>query len=500
MSSAALEQAIRDGHLPALIRDLADGGAADRWLGRALRRDLALLTERPELLLPCVYRTTLGSDAELTSILHDWEASHDRPWLRALRPPEVPLDSGLVEEYRGGQGQVAFSADGATLGFVGQRAWDRATGAPTSPTGLVGQRQLELWGWAGNWGKLYLLREGRTYCFEVDGDTSFSQALDGPEGTVIAAGWFGDYEGMVVRLAVADGSVLWRTEFAWNVEHLSVGKRFVAVGSGDRVVLLDLATGQPARTSFVPMGASTAWSPDGELLAVKRSAGAIQVWSTERLLDSSHLTTRPRATSGFVPAQFSCDGKILLTGALLCDGLTGEVLAELDVDGPGYLEGGPARGARRVLPDGFIESAPLRGLRRWDTRGELVLEDRDRRYHAPQVMAFSEDGTCYGVARELGAEVVVRRVLDGSLVGTSPSPGDQFEVTPSGEVRAPLPRRAPFTLRPRESPTGLCELVDARGQAIAAIPAEGPLVPSPDGLRWAWRTEHYVLEGLLQRD
>src|SRR5688500_7620719 len=97
----------------------------------------------------------------------------------------------------------------------------------------------------------------------------------------------------------------------------------------------------------------------------------------------------------------------------------------------------------------------------------------------------------------MGGEVAVRRALDGTLVATLPCPGDPFEVTRDGGVQAPFPRPAPYALREREAPTGLCELVDARGQLVAAIPADGPLVSSPDGLRWAWRTEHYALEGAV---
>src|SRR5207248_11045016 len=70
--------------------------------------------------------------AELHALLAPDAIGRGRAWLRALRPPEVPLDAGVVEEYRTAiEGAVRFSDDGATIGVVGAAgaiAWDRATG------------------------------------------------------------------------------------------------------------------------------------------------------------------------------------------------------------------------------------------------------------------------------------------------------------------------------------------------------------------------------------
>src|SRR5262249_59339603 len=62
-----------------------------------------------------------------------WAAIADArgPWLRSLRPPPVPLDAPVLEEYRTDvRGALVFADDDAVLGVAEapDAVWERATG------------------------------------------------------------------------------------------------------------------------------------------------------------------------------------------------------------------------------------------------------------------------------------------------------------------------------------------------------------------------------------
>jgi len=126
--------------LPSLIEDWRDTRAR-RWIARALRIDLALLTAEPELVVPCLLRRCSwpGNDdpddmLAVRELLAEWAAAW-RPtgrWFRALRPPEVALDRGVVEEYRT-SAAGALHADRDRVTIAGSIAWDRATGRRIDP-------------------------------------------------------------------------------------------------------------------------------------------------------------------------------------------------------------------------------------------------------------------------------------------------------------------------------------------------------------------------------
>src|SRR5262249_25074694 len=69
------------------------------------------------------------------------EADPPSPWLRAVRPPPVPLDAGVIEEYRTAHaGRLAWSADASAIGGLGRDgavAWERATRRRTTPPPVV---------------------------------------------------------------------------------------------------------------------------------------------------------------------------------------------------------------------------------------------------------------------------------------------------------------------------------------------------------------------------
>ena len=98
---------------------------------------------RPELVVPCLLRrcTWLGEEfppfaqrsapppdaAAVRGLARSWEASWSRPYLRSLRTPLVPLDGGVIEEYRSGAaGALWLTASHVGLGD--DVAWERASG------------------------------------------------------------------------------------------------------------------------------------------------------------------------------------------------------------------------------------------------------------------------------------------------------------------------------------------------------------------------------------
>jgi hypothetical protein len=103
--------------LPALIEDWESADDARSWIARALRIDLALAIEKPEIVMPALHRRCVrfGDDQpwfkrakhprhahEAAVVVEDWIAvwSPGRQWLRSLWPPALTLDAGVVDEYR----------------------------------------------------------------------------------------------------------------------------------------------------------------------------------------------------------------------------------------------------------------------------------------------------------------------------------------------------------------------------------------------------------------
>ena len=131
--------------LPALIADWSELRAR-RWIARALRIDLALVTAEPDLVVPCLVRRCVWPGGEdeaswyrerpavpddalaVRTLAAEWadEWGTGRRWLRALRPPEVAVDGGVIEEYRtSAAGELQIDRDRISVGAV---AWERATG------------------------------------------------------------------------------------------------------------------------------------------------------------------------------------------------------------------------------------------------------------------------------------------------------------------------------------------------------------------------------------
>src|SRR5262249_18208320 len=107
---------------------------ARRWIARALRLDLPVLVERPDLAVPCVLRRCAWfgrNDAR--SLAADIAAAYGRPYLRSLRAPPVPLGAGVAEGYRtAAEGSLWLTADAIGVGTA--VAWERASGRRIAST------------------------------------------------------------------------------------------------------------------------------------------------------------------------------------------------------------------------------------------------------------------------------------------------------------------------------------------------------------------------------
>jgi len=400
-----VEEAARARRLAALVDELQRAGdergdRAAAWLARALRVDLATITQRPSLALTCVWRRALfvrepDGSHPLRALLGLWrEENGDRPWARALRPPAEPLWGALREEYRGAFGgvtRVAVRDEGIALVRDGAAyAIDRRTGEVRPDSSDAAAAARPAWQLARDlplgehWGRLRVRdpASGRIVVeLRVNDDDSYGDvAADDAGATLFAAGWWDDYAGVVTCVDVARGAVRWRAELARWVTSLScspdggVVMAFSSVG----MTLFDGATGATLRQVAVTGGVG-AIDPSGRLLATVSEA-AVRLWSLEAL--AQPVVRWPRgADDGFAYALWSPDGARLLTGMALCDGVGGRLVKTLKMDGPGYLEGGPAPGARGVGAALVVEFHPMRGAVLWDARtGAHLATDASRAY------------------------------------------------------------------------------------------------------------------------
>lgn len=451
LDPAALERAAAEGELAALVARWTAQTAGDelrRAVLAALRLDLALVVHEPELLFQCVYNRVYwhasaeaaafygeGADAgaPLRAWAEGWRALRGGrgAWARSLRPPEFPLLGPLREEYRGaprGAGAPAFSRDGQVVGCGGPTAiaWERATGRALPPEWAAQQLaddgpeietrfDVEAWGRA----RVHDRRSGASLVdVNVDGDSKFDCAIGLADRTaVIVAGWCQDYDGVIARIDLAGAKVRWRVQIGGQIHALACDRAgtLVAASDGAAIHLLDGTSG--AKLASAPLTASgLALSPDGSTL-VTRHEDVLRVWDVAALRRGRPTRLRG-AHEGWIDAAFSPNGQRLITGTLLCDGRDGRLIARLDLDGPGYLEGGPPEHGRRLADDRFVEMAP-RGLAVWDASdGKRERVDRGRRYVHTQAIVLSPDARWYVHGRRSGwwpIEMWLCAVDDGSV-------------------------------------------------------------------------------------
>lgn len=544
MSSPYLARVIDEAEarqLPAVIDEWWDAHDVRRWLARALRIDLALLTQRPDLVVPCLHRrcTWLGGPAEAAFYAQRPEVPRDaaalrelvapwrpgRPWLRALRPPQIPLDGGVLEEYRTSlDGELRISADAETLAVVGDDdaiAWDRLTGrrVPGARARLLApEATAPRWrlGSDSSWDRLVLEHDHRRIELPSDLDMDLWSSVWPLTGDLVIASSYSSHWLVNVQTA----RLAWTSSGRICDLRLSPDGHRLFRACRDLVEIVDLATGDRLAWWSVPEVRRLVLFPDGALAT--HSPGIVRVWDPAL---AGRSPVRLLTPDGWTAAQFSPDGSRLITGGLLCDGRTGAALAALDVDTGNWIEGGPPTGCQRLTDDGFIEAAPF-GLQRWDSRdGSVIATHRDLRASAMDAVAFDPRGVHYAIAPYAHSSASAGRLLIFSLrsgeplleladvhlaqrgpgfaLGFSPDGSQLWWETPDGS-RWVLPLAAPT--RPRQltddepTPSEPDPLTIAIHDGLltigdAAIPCDDDLaVASPDGRSFASRTGHYALE------
>ena len=523
------------------------GGTEGALLSRILERHRSVVERHPDLVLPCVVRLGGWEDSLRDTIdawRDEWRQMGRGAWLRALRPPVIGPHAPVLAEYWGGGtlGRPWFSTDDCLVGLHAPGhvvAWNRASGArvPDARPPEPGDARYSLDLEGTTFGRLTVrdARSRRTLSLTPGPEDQLRELAELPQGDLLAAGWFLDYAGVVIRFDPSTGATRWRAELDAAVDHIQSSadgsKVFVQAHAH---VILDTATGRVMARLPNERGPA-ALSSDARAMAV-RDGSVLRVWdvtdprSQERLVNGED--------GGLVDARFSARGSLLLCGNTLYDGRSGEVIAMLPLESGGYLEGGPAPGCTEVLEDGVIEAQVFGGLTRWNARGELLWRKPDRRYsiHKRCTLAFAPDGERYAVLDHRSSSIALRRVEDGTVLHVLELPatngqgslafsldgsrlaqrsrdldtvwdacsaaclGRRPAVASEDGSRLPLHGWLGFRAREHElrgrQRDGVFEVLGPGGaDVLARIPCEEPLIPSPDGTRWASRRHHFVLEG-----
>ena len=518
--------------LPALIAEWSRTPGDRAWIARALRIDLALLTERPELAVPCVYRRCafVGGEHEqgfyaqraelpdlssLRETMQRWAEAQRGPWLRAMRPPPVPVDGAVVEEYRTSlRGTLWTSDDGERIGVVGEAThvvWDRATGRrvdvarPTLPVSTYWTMARE-----NTWGHCVIEHDGRRVELAVESDETVRRARALSDELVFV--WGDDVEdddfyGVIDTRAQR---LLWRERGACS-SIIPIDHERVLVGHRGGLTTMKLATGEQLERWRCPLVGELRALPDSHIAS--RYGDVIYVWNVGEAIERPQVV-HPRSKS-WIAAEFSPDGRRLVTGQLLCDAVTGRFISHIECNGPGWLEGGPPRRCQRLCNGVFVEITPF-GLTVWDSHdGKQLLVDRDRRARLSDTVAFDPNGQYHAIWSDRGSLFLYRLMqgelvreleqplanrwddrklgfsADGSLLAWENANGERFALAMSAPLEVHRIDEAPWEPAPREITIadGLLVVDDV------TIPCDDhSAIASHDGRQLAGPRSHYFFE------
>lgn len=473
-SLGALEVSAQAKALPAHIERLL--GAADaasspaqaavlRTLAAALQLDLIFLHAHPEDLFSALFMRcglydsvkggqlgapgpvapTQGGLSALAQRWHDDYVQRGRPWVQSLLPPEHVPGGALITRLPETEGwNVCGISDGGDV-FLHRSRKNRAdryarwsvrtcelSETATSeyvPPPAPGSLRVEIEPWT-----------SATLC---DGATGTRRALPIPAGgdvggytfsadgkLLVLSGTEDEYAGGFVQVYETATTRLLHSFHAerpfWhNRPALTPCCRYVIVMNDRGLLLWDLTRPQPDRDAAVLLPvegplARSHLSPSGTRLVVS-SCSSLYVYDVAGL---RALTKRIEGSA--FPLCFSPDGRHVLVGTLLRDGLTGRLRRRINVARPWTLE-------LEVEPPEnyfFLGSARIidlvEGVHVWDPQSGASIRGRDKepkarkrhkrdkglkrlkgldasseRYERGDVIAFARDGRCYAVRRGL---------------------------------------------------------------------------------------------------
>jgi len=426
--------------LASLVEDWAGAGGVRRWIARAIRIDLALLHERPELVIPCldwrcsslgtagealVYREGVArggieDHAELRSTIAAWVETwgRGRRWLRAVRPPAVPLDGALREEYRTAATGALFAIDDDIVG-IGDVAWDRTTGRRT--VGVALPKPPDRQGWrldrmGSRWEVAALVdHRGRSRSIALDEDEQPRGAFVIDGDLVLVSADYAEGGSSLYLVDAKSGERIWRAE----------GDAHAIVAEPDAIVIAEATRiTRRARASGAVLDAFACNAPSELCLAhgsiITRHGPIVRVWDRDEAFAVSQASHPLRRT--FFGAAISPDGTRAMSNTLLCEARTGRPIQRFDDDfmsGPdGWLENGPPRNCAALVDGAIVEITPFTVTVWASETGGLVRSERTTRIsRIDDLAAHDPNGVTYAVWRGSGAPALdVYDVITGEVV------------------------------------------------------------------------------------
>ncbi len=354
----------------------------------------------------------------------------DFTWLRALRPPAVPLGHGLLAQtfltmsgYA--DGDIEFSSAQTSMLFTIRRwqsgqlmrrsfAWSWADGSIEEYSGTLSYQRhqtpdrrwsLRSLGFGG-----VAIEDAETHTdvvtiasAEISEDAGTMNALFSPSGQwLVMYGWEFDYDGVLGVWRVDYTEAIPRCTLAFQLHEHSTYD-FVGFSSDEALLLL----GRGPATTCLEVGTwDEAWrleglchSPQALALSEDRSKlagvdgrGLFTIWDISKV---QSLNPRLHRNTGVV--RFSPDGRRLYTRPWLFDGESGELISILDDPVIHYLEGGPPQHNYMLTNERLLKVE--RGIHCWEVeRGQKLSTHKTRlRPGASDEIAFSKDGNMIAV-------------------------------------------------------------------------------------------------------
>ena len=495
------------GQLPVLIDDWLTAGDARHWIARALRIDLALLVERPELAVPCLLRrcSWMGSEyphiarrgeppveaVAVRGLARSWEATWRRPYLKSMHTPLIPLDGGVVEEYRSGAPGPLWLTP-SHVGLGDDVAWDRASGhrvkmampVPREPTWRLEQRDL--------------LSDAQVWPLPIDAAHQPLHLFELDDLAIVTAsydeGYGEDYEYFTYVIDLRRGQQ--RAMFEGSCD--------AAARHGDRVYMTDRdmlyawAMEGPRERLGDIAGAGLVMAADG--MFATRTSQVVRVFDPHRVVRAHY---DPNYTLGLT--AISPDSTHAITGRVVFDAHTGEQLAAISFAGIGsWLEGGPARNCRALCDDVVVEILPF-GYHLWDsTTGEALVDDRNHRADHRDAVAFAPNGRTHAILKRGGALTVYDnhslRVLHEAVLPIENTWGLELRLSHDGSAVWWADGDAPLQtlqLRPGRAALPVSRDADIVDGMVAlgdlALPIDdADAEVSPDGTLIIGAVSHYV--------